>query len=124
MDFVNSNVTMAIAIAVFISVLVIIHHLHKVIISNRRIYRMMLTCGIDEDTAKYAEQLLDVDMDAIRRRCQACPVPETCERWLNGAAVPSNEFCPNVWYFRRAAVRNDNRLAYDPHHRPGRRLDT
>jgi len=123
MDFVNSYITTGIAVAVVISILFIVHYWYKIIVSNRRIYRMMLTCGIYEDTARYADKFLDIDMDGVRRRCRVCPVPETCERWLNGEAVPNNQFCPNVWHFVSAVENGQGELRHDPKHRPGRRLD-
>jgi hypothetical protein len=123
MDFVNSYITAGIAVAVLVSVLFILYFWYKIFVSNRRIYRMMLTCGIDEDTARLADQLLDIDMVGVRRRCRVCPVPETCERWLNGEAVPNNQFCPNVWHFANAVKPRRPHLRYDPAHRPGRRLD-
>lgn len=123
MDFVNAYITTGIAVAVVISVLFIVHYWYKIIVSNRRIYRMMLSCGIDEDMARYADKLLDIDMDGVRRRCRVCPVPETCDRWLNGEAVPNNQFCPNVWHFVSAVENGQGELRYDPKHRPGRRLD-
>jgi len=123
MDFVNSYITTGVAVAVVISVLFIVHYWHRIIVSNRRIYRMMLACGIEEDTARYADRLLDIDMDGVRRRCRACPVPETCDRWLNGEAVPNNQFCPNVWHFVSAVEDGQGDERYDPAHRPGRRLD-
>jgi hypothetical protein len=123
MVFVNSYITAGIAVAVLVTVLFIVYYWHRIFVSNRRIYRMMLTCGIDEDTAKYADQRLDIDMAGVRRRCRVCPVPETCDRWLNGEAVPNNHFCPNVWHFASAVRPERTRLRYNPAHRPGRRLD-
>jgi hypothetical protein len=64
---------------------------------------MMLTFGLDEATARNADALLDIDMNAVRRRCRCCPSPETCERWLNGETVPGNEFCPNAPQFAAVA---------------------
>jgi hypothetical protein len=84
---------------------------------------MMVACGIDESVAKKAGRHLDVDMDDVRRRCRACPEPETCERFLSGAAVPDNSFCPNAVKFRALAEPEECRIHYDPGHRPGRRLD-
>ena len=82
--------------------IVLRNRLHAVV-SNRRMYRMMLTCGIDEMTARNPGQLLDIDMQDARRRCRRCPAPETCDRWLNGEAVPGNDFCPNAALFMAAA---------------------
>lgn len=123
MDVVDSWSTVAIGVAVLVGITIIILNWVRSLISNRRMYRMMLSCGIDEDTAKYADQLLDIDMGSVRRRCRNCPVPETCERWLRGEAVPSNDFCPNVWHFLGAAQNTQDQSKYDPEHRPGRRLD-
>ena len=55
---------------------------------ERRIVRMMVACGIDEAVAKKANRNLDIDMSEVRRRCRACPEPETCERFLGGEAGP------------------------------------
>jgi hypothetical protein len=90
---------------------------------DRRIVRMMVACGIDDSIAKKASRNLDIDMDEVRRRCRACPEPETCERFLSGAAVPDNSFCPNAVTFRALAKPEACRVHYDPRHRPGRRLD-
>ena len=123
MDIVDSWITVATGVAVLCGITIIIRNWVLAMISNRRMYRMMLSCGIDENTAKYADQLLDIDMNGVRRRCRNCPVPETCDRWLRGEAVPSNEFCPNVWHFMGAAQDTQDQLKYNPEHRPGRRLD-
>ena len=90
---------------------------------ERRIARMMVACGIDGSTAKKADRNLDINLDEVRRRCRACPEPETCEQFLNGAAVPGNGFCPNATGFRALAEPKACRIHYDPGHRPGRRLD-
>jgi len=123
MDVVDSWITVAIGLAVLGGITIIIRGWVLSSISNRRIYRMMLSCGVNEDTAKYADQLTDIDMSGVRRRCRNCPVPDTCDRWLRGEAVPSNEFCPNVWHFMSAVETGKHQLRYDPNHRPGRRLD-
>lgn len=123
MDVVDSWITLATGVAVLGGITIIILNWVRSMISNRRMYRMMLSCGIDEDTAKYPDQLLDIDMNGVRRRCRACPVPETCDRWLRGEAVPSNGFCPNVWHFMGAVQNTQDQPQHEPRHRPGRRLD-
>ena len=123
MDVVDSWITIATSVAALGGISIVIVIWVRSTISNRRIYRMMLSCGIDDNTAKYADQLTDIDMSGVRRRCRDCPVPETCDRWLRGEAVPSNEFCPNVWHFMSAVEAGQQQLRYDPNHRPGRRLD-
>lgn len=123
MYFVNSHITIAIYLAVFLLVTVATFRWQQSKAVKRRIIRMMLTFGIDEATARNAEALLDIDMNAVRRRCYRCPSPETCERWLNGETVPGNEFCPNAPQFAAAVQDRQCRLRYDPGHRPGRRLD-
>ena len=89
MDFVNSYITAALAVAVVISVIFVINYGYRIVVSNRRIYRMMLTCGIDEDTAKYADHLLDIDMDGVRRRCWACSWRRSPPRSGAGGSSPS-----------------------------------
>jgi O-acetyl-ADP-ribose deacetylase (regulator of RNase III) len=84
---------------------------------------MMVACGIDESIAKKAGSQLEIDMRAVRRRCRSCPEPETCERFLGGAAVPDNGFCPNAARFSALVRPTECRIHYDPRHRPGRRLD-
>jgi len=123
MDVVDSWSTVAVGVAVLGGITIIILNWIQAMISSRRMYRMMLSCGIDEETAKHPDELLDLDMSAIRRRCRNCPVPETCDRWLSGEAVPSNEFCPNAWHFAGAVPTGDDQLQHEPEHRPGRRLD-
>ena len=85
---------------------------------------MMLTCGLDEETARDPGKYLDIDMKAARKRCRRCPAPEACDRWLNGDALPGNDFCPNAARFKAAAQAGDLRVTYDPRRRPGRRLDS
>ena len=84
---------------------------------------IMETFGIDEATARNADALLDIDMNAVRKRCRRCPSPETCARYLNGETVPGNDFCPNAPQFAAVVQARQCRLRYDPGHRPGRRLD-
>jgi hypothetical protein len=103
MYFVNIYLMVAIYFAVIVGVIVVILGWYKPVAADSRLKRMMLSCGIDEVTASNADQLLKLDMDAVRFRCRQCPVTDLCERWLNGEAIASNSFCPNVWYFIAAA---------------------
>ena len=123
MYLINSHITVAIYLAVFLVVTVAAFQWQQSKAVRRRILRMMLTFGIDEETARNADALLDIDMNAVRRRCRRCPSPETCERWLNGETVPGNEFCPNAPQFAAVVRERECRLHYDRGHRPGRRLD-
>jgi len=123
MYFINSDITLAIYLAVFLVVTVAAFRWQQSKAVRRRITRMMLTFGIDAETARDAEALLDIDMHAVRRRCRRCPSPATCERWLNGETVPGNDFCPNAPQFATVAQARRCRLRYAPGHRPGRRLD-
>jgi hypothetical protein len=65
--------------------------------------RMMLSCGIDDESAEHADECLSIDMNAVRTRCHNCPVTCLCDRWLGDEAVATNAFCPNAWSFRKAA---------------------
>jgi hypothetical protein len=123
MYIVNSHITIAIYLAVFLLVTAATFRWQQSKSVKRRVIRMMLTFGIDEATARNADALLDIDMNAVRRRCRRCPSPETCERWLNGETVPGNDFCPNAPHFAAVVAARQCRLRYDPGHRPGRRLD-
>lgn len=123
MDDVESYVTVTLAIIGIFGVITALGIQLRAAACNRRMYRMMLTCGIDETTARNASQLLHIDMQDARRRCQRCPEPETCDRWLNGDAVPGNDFCPNASRFMAAAEASQCRVNYDLKRRPGRRLD-
>ena len=124
MYLINSHITVAIYLAVFLMVSGAAFYWQQTRTVKRRIIRMMLTFGIDEETARNADALLDIDMNAVRKRCRRCPSPETCERWLNGETVPGNEFCPNAPQFAAVVQERQCRLHYDPAHRPGRRLDS
>ena len=124
MESVQSYVTTSLVIVVVVGLLVSIRYLRQAIVSNRRMFRMMLTCGIDEATARNPDQLLDVDMQLARRRCRRCPAPEKCDRWLSGEAIPCNDFCPNAARFMAAAENRLYHTACDPARRPGRRLDS
>jgi len=123
MDGVESYVTVTSVIVGVVGIMVILRNRLHGRASNRRMYRMMLTCGIDETTARNADQLLDIDMHDARRRCRRCPAPGTCDRWLNGESVPGNDFCPNAARFKAAAEASRCRVTYDLARRPGRRLD-
>ena len=123
MYLVNSHITVAIYLAVFLLVAAATFRWQQSRAMKRRILRMMLSFGIDEATARNAEELLGLDMKAVRTRCRRCPSPETCERWLNGESVPGNDFCPNAPQFAAVVQARECRVHYDPGHRPGRRLD-
>ena len=123
MYVINSYVTLAIYLFVFILVSAAVFQWQQTRAVHRRVLRMMLTFGIDERTARHADALLELDMRDVRRRCRRCPEPETCERWLNGETVPGNAFCPNAPHFAAVAASQQCRMHYDPRQKPGRRLD-
>ncbi|MCK5325809.1 MAG: hypothetical protein KAJ57_07365 [Woeseiaceae bacterium] len=123
MYFINSYFTVAMVLAVVVAIAIVALHWQETAARNRRIFRMMLSCGIDEETARKADRCLELDMDEVRARCRKCPVPDLCKRWLGGEAVPSNDFCPNVWHFNAALETGQSQQSHDPRHRPGRRLD-
>ncbi|HSM30196.1 MAG TPA: DUF6455 family protein [Woeseiaceae bacterium] len=123
MLFPDSHITLVTILAVFLSAVIAAWRWRQSKAVRRRITRMMLTFGIDGATARDADALLDIDMDAVRRRCRRCPSPATCERWLNGETVPGNDFCPNAPQFAAVVQVRQCRLRYAPGHRPGRRLD-
>lgn len=123
MYVINSHVSFAIYLAVFLVVTVAAFHWQQSRAVRRRILRMMLTFGIDAETARNADAQLDIDMNAVRRRCRRCPAPDTCERWLNGETVPGNDFCPNAPAFAAVAQTRQCRVRWNPRLRPGRRLD-
>ena len=123
MEGVQSYVTISLVIIAGIGMMIVIRNWLQGVVSGRRMYRMMLTCGLDEMTARNPGQLPDIDLKELRRRCRNCPEPETCDRWLNGEAVPSNDFCPNAARFMAAAEAKRCRVTFDPARRPGRRLD-
>ena len=124
MDSTELHLTIALTLIGVAGMAIVIRHWALVIVSNRRIYRMMLTCGFSEKAAHSPDQFLDIDMKAIRRRCRKCPTPDTCDRWLHGDAVPGNDFCPNAACFKAALETTQRRVVYDPARRPGRRLDS
>ena len=119
----NSYISFAIYLAVFLLVTVAVFQWQQSRTVRRRLLRMMLTFGLDEETAQNADALLDLDMKTVYRRCGRCSSPDTCERWLSGETVPGNDFCPNAPQFAAAAQARQCRLRYEPGHRPGRRLD-
>lgn len=119
----NSHVTIALCLAVFLAVSAAALQWQRSRAVSKRMLRMMLTFGIDQETARNADALLDIDMKAARRRCYRCPAPAVCERWLNGETVPGNDFCPNASQFAAVVQARQCRVQYDPAHRPGRRLD-
>jgi len=123
MGVAESDLTIALVIIAIAGMMIIIRVWLHAVVSHRRMYRMMLTCGLDEKTASNPDKLLDIDMKAVRRRCRRCPAPKTCDRWLTGEAVPSNDFCPNAARFITAVKAGQCRVTYDPARRPGRRLD-
>jgi len=124
MDGVESYITVAVVIIGAVGVMIVIRNSLRAVVSNRRVYRMMLACGIDKTKARNPNELLEIDMQDVRRRCRRCPAPETCDRWLNGEMVPGNDFCPNAARFMAAAEDSQRRVTYDPARRPGRRLDS
>lgn len=123
MDGVESYVSVALVIMGILGMMTIIRHRLHAVVSNRRMFRMMLACGMDETTARNPSQHLDIDMQDARRRCRRCPAPDTCDRWLNGDTLPGNDFCPNAARFMAAAEPRQCRVNYDRARRPGRRLD-
>ena len=115
MFFVNSYFTVALYLAVIAGTLIAVSHWSHSVASKTRMKRMMVSCGIDEETAEYADQLLKIDMDAARSRCRNCPATDECERWLDGESIASNSFCPNAWHFAKvvgAAKTRDSMSAW------------
>lgn len=123
MESVQTYVTLPLVIVALVGLMITFRYWHRAAVCKRRMYRMMLTCGIDDTTARNPDELLDVDMQQARRRCRRCPAPEQCDRWLNGEAVPGNDFCPNAQRFMAAAEAGLCQTSHDPMRRPGRRLD-
>jgi hypothetical protein len=103
MYIVNSYFTVALALAVIGGIILAILHWYNLAAAKNRMKRMMVSCGIDEEIAEKADQLLKVDMVAVRSRCRHCPVTYLCDRWLDGHAIASNGFCPNARIFVQAA---------------------
>lgn len=104
MYFINSYFTVAIYLAVATSLFLAIFHWRNLLVSESRLQRMMECCGVDQNTAEHADQLLKVDMRAARSRCRHCPATTLCDHWLNEEAATSNNFCPNAEIFRAAAA--------------------
>jgi hypothetical protein len=123
MDDVKLLTTIMLAVIGAVGMMIIVRNRLHAMASDRRMYRMMLTCGIGAATARDANRLLDIDMQDARKRCRRCRVPQACDRWLNGDAVPGNDFCPNAARFMAAAETGQYRVTYDRAKRPGRRLD-
>jgi hypothetical protein len=103
MYFVNSYITVAIYLAVVVSLVLAIFHWRNSLATDSRLRRMMESCGIDRETAENADQLLKINMNVIRDRCRHCPAIRLCDQWLNEEAATSNNFCPNAPVFRDAA---------------------
>lgn len=104
MYFVNSYFTIAIILAVATSLILAVFHWRNSRATESRLRRMMESCGVDRNTAEHADQLLQVDMHAVRERCRHCQVTGLCDHWLNEEAATSNSFCPNARVFRTAAA--------------------
>jgi hypothetical protein len=104
MYFVNSYFTVAIYLAVATSLFLAIFHWRNLLAAESRLRRMMESCGIDRNTAEHADQLLKVDMRAVRDRCRHCQVTGLCDHWLSEEAATSNDFCPNAGIFRAAVA--------------------
>lgn len=124
MSVINAYVSCALYLGIFLILAVATLQWRQSRSVRRRVLRMMLTFGIDAETARNADAVLDIDMSAVRRRCHRCPAPDTCERWLNGETVPGNDFCPNAAEFSAVAQTRQCRVRWDPRLRPGRRLDS
>lgn len=119
----ESWIGVSIAMAVIVGATLVACFRVRATIIERRIARMMVASGIDEAVARQPQRYLGIDMKEVRRRCRNCPDPETCDRFLNGGAVPDNSFCPNAAGFHSLVDSKECRLRHDPRHRPGRRLD-
>jgi hypothetical protein len=103
MYFINSYFTVAIYLALISIIIGAAYYWYSLVASESRLKRMMVACGIDTLVAIKADEVLKLNMDEVRTRCRHCPVTELCDRWLDGEAVASNSFCPNVWHFNQAA---------------------
>jgi Family of unknown function (DUF6455) len=103
MYFVNSYFTVAIFLAIIVGTIIVILRWHNSVAANSRLQRMMVSCGVEPAIADNADQLLAIDMDAVRRRCRHCPVTVQCDHWLDGESIAGNSFCPNAWHLARAA---------------------
>ena len=89
MYFINSYFTVAIYLAVATGLFLAIFHWRNLLASESRLRRMMESCGVDRNTAEHADQLLKVDMRAVRNRCRHCPATTLCDHWLNEEAAAS-----------------------------------
>jgi len=105
MNNVNYYITLAIILAGVIGVSIAAAWRRKTLTAESRMKRMMVSCGIDEQTVRYADHLLKIDMKDIRLRCRRCRDTGLCDRWLAGEAVAGNGFCPNLLRFKTAAAR-------------------
>ncbi len=103
MYLVNSYFTVAVYLAVLAGAIIAVLRWRNSLAVTRRLQRMMLCCGIDEDANVSVDRLRKLDMDAVRLRCRICPVTDLCDRWLDGESIAGNGFCPNAWYFIAAA---------------------
>lgn len=103
MYFVNSYFTVAIYLSAIVGVVYAILHWRKSIVADSRMQRMMLSCGIDEETVLSADQRLKLDMAVVRSRCRNCATTDLCDRWLGGEPMESAGFCPNNRHFTTAA---------------------
>ena len=65
--------------------------------SERRLYRMLETTGLDPEIASSGD--MELIMGEVRQRCRQCKSEGLCERWLDGEEVGGNEFCPNSRVF-------------------------
>lgn len=103
MSLVNSYFMVAVLLAVLIGVIIVVMRWRSSQAVTNRMQRMMLCCGLDEDASVRADQLRNLSMDAAQSRCRICPVPDLCDRWLDGESIANNSFCPNAWHFIAAA---------------------
>lgn len=110
--FDNTYFTVAIYLAVIVGVIIGVLHWHQAQATDNRLHRMMLSCGMDEHTAANASQVLKLDINEARSRCQNCQITVLCDRWLNGEIIANNGFCPNARYFQRAAFFSDQCQAH------------
>lgn len=103
MFFINSYLTVGLALAFIAGTILVILRWRRSAATESRMERMMVSCGIDQESASNENQSLNIDYDAARVRCLHCPVTYLCDRWLDGDAVANSSFCPNAWIFKRAA---------------------
>jgi hypothetical protein len=103
MFFANSYFNVAFFLGMIAIGFFVAYYCYRLVAPESRLRRMMVACGIDTLVAIKADEVLKLNMDEVRTRCRHCPVTELCDRWLDGEAVASNSFCPNVWHFKQAA---------------------